>query len=56
MASYLDNVSGSTIEDLKENNILVRDRSQYIANSIRITIGKPDVMQAVTKIINRHEI
>lgn len=44
------------IEDLKENNILVRDRSQYIANSMRITIGKPDVMQAVTKIINRHEI
>ena len=44
------------IEDLKDNNILVRDRSQYIANSMRITIGKPDIMQAVTKIINRHEI
>ena len=44
------------IEDLKSNNILVRDRSKFIDNSIRITIGKPDVMGAVTKIINRHEI
>jgi histidinol-phosphate aminotransferase len=44
------------IDDLKQNNILVRDRSKFINNTIRITIGKPDVMGAVAKIINRHSI
>ena len=44
------------IEDLKQNNILVRDRSKFINNTIRITIGKPDVMAVVAKIINRHSI
>lgn len=44
------------IEDLKNNNILVRDRSKFINNTIRITIGKPDVMKVVAKIINRHSI
>lgn len=44
------------IKDLKDNNILVRDRSNFINNTIRITIGKPDVMGAVAKIINRHSI
>lgn len=44
------------IDDLKSNNILVRDRSKFINNTIRITIGKPDVMKVVAKIINRHSI
>jgi len=44
------------IDDLKQNNILVRDRSKFINNTVRITIGKPDVMGAVAKIINRHSI
>jgi histidinol-phosphate aminotransferase len=44
------------ISNLKDNNILVRDRSKFINNTIRITIGKPKVMEKVAEIINNNSI
>jgi histidinol-phosphate aminotransferase len=40
------------ITKLKENQILIRDRSDFIKNSARITIGENKIMSRVAKIIN----
>ena len=44
------------IDDLKQENILVRDRQNYVTNTMRVTIGTPRVMTKVAKIINSYEI
>lgn len=44
------------ISDLKKNNILVRDRSDYINNTMRITIGQPEDMKTIAKIINKYSL
>ena len=44
------------IDDLKQENILVRDRQNYVKNTMRVTIGTPRVMTKVAKIINSYEI
>jgi histidinol-phosphate aminotransferase len=41
------------LETLKINNILVRDRSSYIEDTIRISIGKESDMKIVSEIINK---
>ena len=40
----------------KKNNILVRDRSDYINNTMRITIGQPEDMKTIAKIINKYSV
>mgnify|MGYP001320651269 FL=1 len=44
------------ISDLKKNNILVRDRSDYINNTMRITIGQPQNMKTIAEIINKYSV
>ena len=44
------------ISDLKDNNILVRDRSDYINNTMRITIGNDSDMKTITNIINKYSV
>jgi len=44
------------ISDLKDNNILVRDRSDYINNTMRITIGSDSDMKTITNIINKYSV
>ena len=44
------------ISDLKKNNILVRDRSDYINNTMRITIGHPENMKTIAEIINKYSV
>ena len=44
------------ISDLKKNNILVRDRSDYINNTMRITIGQPENMKTIAEIINKYSV
>ena len=44
------------ISDLKKNNILVRDRSDYINNTMRITIGQPEDMKTIAEIINKYSL
>ena len=44
------------IDDLKKENILVRDRQNYVNNTMRVTIGTPRIMTKVAKIINSYEI
>ncbi len=44
------------ISDLKKNNILVRDRSDYINNTMRITIGQPENMKTIANIINKYSV
>ena len=44
------------ISDLKKNNILVRDRSDYINNTMRITIGQPEDMKTIAEIINKYSV
>lgn len=43
---------GDIIEDLKKENILVRDRQNYVKDTMRVSIGTPKVMNKVAKIIN----
>jgi histidinol-phosphate aminotransferase len=45
---YLD-----ILEELQKQNILVRDRSTYVSNTIRISIGKEKDMAIVKEIINK---
>lgn len=40
------------IDDLKQENILVRDRQNYVKDTMRVTIGTPKIMNKVAKIIN----
>ncbi len=44
------------ILDLKKNNILVRDRSDYINNTMRITIGQSEDMKTIANIINKYSV
>jgi len=44
------------MNDLKKENILVRDRQNYVNNTMRVTIGTPRIMTKVAKIINSYEI
>ena len=44
------------MDDLKKENILVRDRQNYVNNTMRVTIGTPRIMTKVAKIINSYEI
>ena len=46
------NNSLQIIKQLKENNILVRDRNEFIKNSFRITIGDKEIMDRVLTILN----
>lgn len=46
------NNSLQKIKQLKENNILVRDRNEFIKNSFRITIGDKEIMDKVLNILN----
>lgn len=39
------------IQDAKLKNILIRDRSKFISNTVRITIGNTESMDALSKII-----
>jgi histidinol-phosphate aminotransferase len=41
------------LEELQKQNILVRDRSAYVDNTIRISIGKENDMSIVSEIINK---
>ena len=41
------------IRELKSNKILVRDRSDFIKNTIRISISRFEIMKKVAEIINR---
>ena len=41
------------IEELQKENILVRDRSSYVDNTLRISIGKENDMLIVSDIINK---
>jgi histidinol-phosphate aminotransferase len=41
------------LEELQRQNILVRDRSTYVNNTIRISIGKENDMLIVSEIINK---
>ena len=41
------------LEELQKHNILVRDRSTYVSNTIRISIGKENDMVIVKEIINK---
>ena len=42
------------ISDLRDSKILVRNRSSYINNSVRITIGKSTDMNLISKVINKY--
>ncbi len=44
------------IDDLKQENILVRDRQNYVKSTMRVTIGTSRIMNKVAKIINSYEI
>jgi histidinol-phosphate aminotransferase len=44
------------ILDLKKNNILVRDRSNYINNTMRVTIGQLENMKIIANIINKYSL
>ena len=41
------------LEELQRQNILVRDRSTYVNNTLRISIGKENEMLIVSEIINK---
>jgi len=41
------------LEELQKENILVRDRSAYVDNTLRISIGKENDMSIVSQIINK---
>jgi histidinol-phosphate aminotransferase len=41
------------LEELQKQNILVRDRSTYVENTLRVSIGKENDMVTVTEIINK---
>jgi histidinol-phosphate aminotransferase len=41
------------LEELQKENILVRDRSAYVDNTLRISIGKENDMSNVSQIINK---
>jgi histidinol-phosphate aminotransferase len=45
--------SDDILTELSKNNILVRDRSSHLSNSIRISIGTPDDMNLVSNVINK---
>ena len=42
------------IEELKSSGILVRDRSKFINNTMRITIGDGAVMKKIAQIIKKY--
>jgi len=41
------------LTELSKINILVRDRSSHLSNSIRISIGRPDDMKLISDVINK---